>query len=161
MAKASRFAPEIIEKYINGKWWDKRALCDFWDKNAIDYPDEECLVCSDTRLTWLQAKQWIDRLALGLLELGIEKDDMLVIQFPNTAELFTLRVACEKTSILCLPVMTAFRHKEMEYILKQVEAVGLVIPWVFRDLNRSCRNFDISLSVGTKYPKGLFPLKRS
>ncbi|MDP2646257.1 MAG: AMP-binding protein [Desulfobacterales bacterium] len=135
MAKPTRYTPELIEKYYKEGWWDPRTSGDIWDENARNFPEEECLVDSRVRLTWSRAKQWIDRLALGFLRMGLEKDEMLVVQLPNSAELFTLRVACEKAGILCLPVLAAFRHKEMEYLLRQMGAAGVVIPGQFRNFD--------------------------
>jgi len=107
----------------------------FWKANARDYPDEEAVVDSRMRLTWRQANQWIDRLALGFRALGFRKDDMLVVQLPNSVELVLLRVACERAGLLCLPVLRTWRHSEMEYVLRRVEAAGVVIPWVARDFD--------------------------
>jgi non-ribosomal peptide synthetase component E (peptide arylation enzyme) len=122
----------MVEENVRKGIWSQSAIVDFWDRNAQLYPDREAVIDSRTRLTWAEAKLWIDRLALGLLELGIKKDEMLVVQLPNSVELCLLRLACEKTSILCLPVQRNLRQREMEYILKHTDAVAVVIPWKFR-----------------------------
>ncbi|UCG65252.1 MAG: AMP-binding protein [Deltaproteobacteria bacterium] len=135
MSRATRYTPEMIEEYTKNGYWDTTTLCDFWEKNAKEYPDREAIVDSKTRLTWSQAKQWIDRLALGFVELGIERDEMIVLQLPPMVEGFLLRVACEKVGILCLPAARTFRHAEMEYILNRVKPVGLVICHEFAGFN--------------------------
>lgn len=168
MAKPTRYTPELVEEYLKKGWWDHRTTCDFWDQNARESTDRECLVCGETRVTWSRAKQWIDRLAIGLMELGIGKDEMLVLQLPNSVELFTLRVACEKASILCLPLMTNFRQKEMAYILRQVNAVGVVIPRIFRDFDHFQMVRDIRPTlprlryiavIGEDVPEGTIPVR--
>ncbi len=135
MAKPTRYTPEMFAEYGEKGYWGTTTLADLWDRNARDYPDKEAVVDSKTRLTWAQAKQWINRLALGFLELGIKKGEVIVIQLPNCVELCLLRLACEKVGALCLPILRTFRHKEMEYLLNYTEAVGVVIPWVFRDFD--------------------------
>ncbi len=135
MAKATLYTPELIEEYTRKGYWDSTRLCDIWDRNAQTYPDKVALVDSKSRLTWAQAKLYIDRLALGLAESGIAKDELLAVQLPNTVELVLLRVACEKAGILCLPVMRTLRGTEMENILSRSEAVGLVVLREFRDYN--------------------------
>ena len=125
----------MFAEYGEKGYWGTTTLADLWDRNARDYPDKEAVVDSKTRLTWAQAKQWINRLALGFLELGIKKGEVIVIQLPNCVELCLLRLACEKVGALCLPILRTFRHKEMEYLLNYTEAVGVVIPWVFRDFD--------------------------
>ncbi|MDP2719640.1 MAG: AMP-binding protein [Dehalococcoidia bacterium] len=135
MAKATRYTPEFIKENLDKGYWTKTTYVDIWDRNAAEYPDKEAVVDSHTRLTWSQAKLWIDRVALGLLEMGFKKDEVLVVQLPNSVELTLLRVATEKAGILCLPLMRTFRHKEVEYALKYTEAAGVVVPVTFRDFD--------------------------
>ena len=129
MAKPSRFTPELEKEYLEKEYWSNTTLADFWDENARRYPHDEAILDSRTRLTWSQAKLWIDRLALGFLELGFRKDDVLVLQLPNSVELTLLRVASEKAGLICVPVLRTLRHAEIEYVLKFVNALGMVVPW--------------------------------
>ena len=135
MARASRYTKEMIEEYVKAGYWTRELTVDFWDRNAALYPDEEALVDSRNRLTWLQAKQRIDRLALGLLDLGFKKDEVLLTQLYNSVELNLIRLACEKAGILLAIVPYTFRHAELESVLKQVEAKGAFIPYEFRGFN--------------------------
>lgn len=135
MAKVSRYTNEMVDQYVKAGYWTRELTVDFWDRNASSYPDEEALVDSRNRLTWLQAKQRIDRLALGLLDLGFKKDDVLLIQLYNSVELNLIRLACEKAGILLAIVPYTFRHTELESVLKQVEAKGVFISYEFRGFN--------------------------
>ena len=135
MAKVSRYTNEMVDRYVKAGYWTRELTVDFWDRNASSYPDEEALVDSRNRLTWLQAKQRIDRLALGLLDLGFKKDDVLLIQLYNSVELNLIRLACEKAGILLAIVPYTFRHTELESVLKQVEAKGVFISYEFRGFN--------------------------
>lgn len=135
MAKATLYTREMIEKYTREGWWEPMTLSDYWDRNARDYPHKEALVDSRVRLTWAQAKTWVDRLALGFLELGLKKDQTVVIQLPSSVELLALRIACERAGLLNLPVLRTFRHTEMEHVLKYTEAEAVVIPWKLRDFD--------------------------
>ncbi len=125
------YSSEKIAKYTEKGYWGSVTIADIWNRNARDYPDKEAVVDSKTRLTWAQAKQWTDRFALGLLELGLKKDEMIVLQLPICAELNLLRVACEKAGVLSLTTPGALRHKEIEYIIGKTEAVGIVITKEF------------------------------
>ncbi|MDP2644767.1 MAG: AMP-binding protein [Desulfobacterales bacterium] len=167
MAKPVRFTPEIFARYGQLGYWSGERLSDFWDQNAASFPDSEALADARTRLTWQQAKKWIDRMALGLLELGFQKDDMLVIQLPNCVELVLLRVAAEKASLLCAPVLRTFRHKEMAYILDRVGASGVVIPWRYRgfdyfqmvrEIRRDLPGLKHIITVGKETPPGTISL---
>ncbi len=135
MAKATRYTDELIQEYTQRGFWDDTRLCDIWDRNAREFPDRAALSDSANRLTYGEANLWIDRLALGFIEQGLQKDDLVVVQLPNSVELTLLRVACEKAGLLCLPILRTLRHTEVEYILRVTEAAGIVIPHEFNGFN--------------------------
>ncbi|MFQ5827118.1 MAG: AMP-binding protein, partial [Dehalococcoidia bacterium] len=168
MAKPTRYTPQLIEEYTKRGYWEDTTFSKICDQNARDYPSKEALVDSRTRLTWAQVKQQMDRLALGFLELGIKRDEMIVVQLPNCVELWLLRVACEKAGLLCLPVVRTLRHREMEHILSYTEAVGLVIPWQFRgfdyyemiqEMRPALPNLKHLFVVGDRAPEGAIALE--
>ena len=135
MAKPTRYTPEMSEEYRKKGYWTSLTISDVWERNATDYPDKEAISDSRTRLTWREADQWIDRLAIGFMELGIAKDQMVVVQLPNSVELCLLRVACERAGVLCLPVLRTWRHSELSHVLGRTEAVAVVIPWKLRNFD--------------------------
>lgn len=135
MAKPTLYTPELIDYYVKTGYWKTITLSDIWEKNAQLYPDKEALVDSRHRLTWSQAKIWIDRLALGLLELGLRKDDVVVIQLPNCVELPLLRIACERAGLIHIPVVRVWRETEMGHVLQTSEAKAIVMPWKYRDFD--------------------------
>jgi len=135
MAKPTRYTPELMAEYTEKGYWEPMTLSGLWDRNARDYPQKGAIVDSKTRLTWAEAKQWIDRMALGFLEHGINRDELVVLQLVNSVELGLTRVACEKAGILCLPVLRTLRERDMGYILKHTGAAGVVIPDEFRGFN--------------------------
>lgn len=135
MAKPTRYTAELIAEYAKKGYWKAKTLSEWWDFNAERYPQKEAIVDSRTRLTWSEAKRWIDRMALGFLEKGLKRDDLVVIQMTNFVELCLARVACEKAGVLCLPLLRSLRENDMEYILKRNKAKALVIRDEFRDYN--------------------------
>jgi non-ribosomal peptide synthetase component E (peptide arylation enzyme) len=97
-------------------------------------------------LSWAEAKAWTDRLALRLVQLGLERDDVLVVQLPNSVELPLVRVACEKAGVLCLPLPRTLRHAEMRHCLGFTEAAAVVLPWRYHD-------FDYIAMIGELQPE--------
>lgn len=132
MATPTRYTPGQIEDLYRTGQWLRMSLGDVWDNNAREIPDREAVVDSHRRETWESAKWVIDNMARGMLRMGFEKDDVLVVQLPNSVELVLLRVACEKAAVLCLPVMINLRQREVERILAAVKARGMVIPLDYR-----------------------------
>jgi non-ribosomal peptide synthetase component E (peptide arylation enzyme) len=132
--KPVRYDREEIERNLKEGYWDKTILSDYWDKNAKQWPNKEALVDSiGTRLTWAQAKQRIDRIALALVkDLRLERDARLMVQLPNCVEQVLVRLACEKAGILSIAEMTTFRQTEIKEIASLTQAVGIVIPKEYR-----------------------------
>lgn len=135
MPRGILYTPKLIEEYSGKGYWTEATLSECWDARAKQYPDREAILDSTTRLTWSQAKQRIDRYALGFADLGIKRDEVIVIQLPPSVELFLLRVACEKAGILGVVATRTLRHREMEYIINKARPVALVIPFEFAGFN--------------------------
>lgn len=133
--RASRFSDDLLAEYTRRGYWSDSILSDFWEYNALHYPDKEAVVDSRSRFTWSQANVWITRVALGLIELGLNKDDLVVLQLPNNAELLLLRVACEKAGLLCLPILPTYRHGELARIIEYNNAKAFIIPWRFKNFD--------------------------
>lgn len=135
MAKPSLFTPEMIKKYTTEGFWKSVTFSDFWEKNAREHPDKVAISDSRTRLTWKEAVQLINRIALSFVGLGLEKDQVVVMQLPSCVELVLLHRACEKAGLLRLQAAYNLRQKEMAYILSHTEARVVVIPGVYRNFD--------------------------
>ncbi|MEE8472277.1 MAG: AMP-binding protein [Dehalococcoidia bacterium] len=131
MAIPSRITQEMIDHYQKEGYWDTTTFAQIWDRNAIQYGDRVALVDGRHRLTWADCKQWIDRMALGFLERGMKRDDVMVAQLPNYVEMNLARVACEKAGLIFIQALRNLRHREMEYIIKYTDTVGIIMPWKF------------------------------
>lgn len=136
--KPIRFDERLAEKYVKEGYWDAKAILpDYWESNAQKWPDKEALVDSrGTRLTWQQAVQKMNRIALALVkDLKLNRDDCLIVQLPNMAEHILARIACEKAGIIAIAIQPTFRHTEVKWIAGQIKAAGIVIPQQYRDFD--------------------------
>jgi len=134
--KPIRYDEAEVKKYTEKGWWTEELLSDFWYRNAEKYPAREALV--DTlgrRLTFAEVKEQIKRIALGLIDLGLNKDDRIGIQLPNCVEGFLTRLACERAGIISIALMQVYRHVELTEILGRIEAKAVVIPWKYRNFD--------------------------
>ena len=133
MAKPTRLTQEMIDAYIARGFWDERGIGDILRQNAERWPDQEAVVDSNMRLTWSELNQVVNAVAVGLLKMGMERDQALVAQIPTSALTVILLLACHKAGILCcFPPMT-FRHKELTHILKTLNAAAVVTPMEYRN----------------------------
>ncbi|MFC1950827.1 AMP-binding protein [Chloroflexota bacterium] len=142
---------------------------DFEEANAEKYPYKEALVDSRNRLTFLQIKQKSDRLASGFIELGLKRDQRIVIQIPNMVEYYVVRAALKKAGLLGLYTMMTLRPKEIEFACKQTEAVGVVTIAEFNGFNYFNMIAEIRLGlpdlkhvfiVGDQVPEGAISITK-
>ena len=115
-------------------WWGDITLDDLFRKHVKAHPDTEALVDpfnapdivggKAERLTWRQTADAVARLAAVLTDHGIGKDDVLVVQLPNIAELSIAYLACLRLGIIVSPAPVQYREHELGYIIERTDAVA-------------------------------------
>ncbi|MFQ5826687.1 MAG: (2,3-dihydroxybenzoyl)adenylate synthase, partial [Dehalococcoidia bacterium] len=108
---------------------------DILQNTASKYPEKEALVDPRDRVTYAQLAQRADRLALGLLEIGIQKGDRIIVQLPNCIEFVYVFFALAKIGALGVLALRQHRGREIGYLASMSEAVGIVAPGRFRDFD--------------------------
>jgi non-ribosomal peptide synthetase component E (peptide arylation enzyme) len=127
---------------------------DFCDRNAVEMGAREAVVDRNRRLTWSQVKQLSDTLAVSLFQLGLKRDDKILVQLPNCAELFLTRLGCEKAGLRLITVTPTFRTAELAPIIRFTRPHAAIIPHVYRgvdylDLLQSARSEELGLILIT------------
>jgi fatty-acyl-CoA synthase len=113
--KAEDFGIELLNVTIG----------DLLDERSISQADREALVYSypeiglNQRLNYRQYREESDRLANGLLALGIDKGEHISIWAPNVPEWPILMMAAAKIGAVLVTVNTNYRTQELEYVLRQ------------------------------------------
>ena len=135
MAKPLRHTQEMIEEFVSKGYWDCISIADELEKFAKIYPSKEALIDSEKRLSWSQLNQLSNSLALGFLQSGFEKDDVVIIQIPSSVWTITFMMAFQKTGIIYAISPITLRHREMSHIIKKLKAKGLIIYTEYRNFN--------------------------
>lgn len=125
----------IREMKLKG-WWGDQTLDDLFRKHVAAHPDSEALVdplnAADVvggqpdRLNWRETAHAVDRLAAVLVEHGITKDKVVVIQLPNIAELSIAYLACLRLGVIASPAPVQYRESELAYIIDKTDAVAAI-----------------------------------
>ena len=63
----------------------------------------------------------VDRVALGLLELGLGKGDVISIQLPNWNEFIILHYAATRIGAITNPLIPIYRDREIGYMVGMAE----------------------------------------
>ncbi|OHV40414.1 cyclohexanecarboxylate-CoA ligase [Parafrankia soli] len=104
----------------------------FWgllDDAARRVPDAVVLADDHGRsLTTAALRDAAGRAAAGLHGHGVEPGDVVSWQLPTTLEAVVLLAACARLGAVQNPVIPAFRHREVGFIVRQVSARLVVVP---------------------------------
>jgi non-ribosomal peptide synthetase component E (peptide arylation enzyme) len=147
-----RHAPDLPQKIA--ALMPLMTAADFCDRNAAEFGAREALIDRNRRLTWSEVKQLSDRLALSLLQLDLMHDAKVLVQLPNCAELFLIRLACEKAGIRLVTVTPTFSLAELAPIMRFTQPQAAIIPKLYQgvdylDLLQAARTEALRLIIMT------------
>jgi fatty-acyl-CoA synthase len=104
------------------------------DRVTATYPERPALVAraQGVRMTYRQLHAEVERVAAGLLAVGLERGDRIGIWAPNRAEWVLLQFAAPKAGLILVNINPAYRTHELEYSLNMVGCRALVLPRRFK-----------------------------
>ena len=114
--------------------WPDRLPIDDFDAAVSKYPDRIAFVGvnsalrQEVRLTYAELAERVDKVAAGLVRLGIGKGDVVAFQLPNWCEFTALFFACNRIGAAANPLMPIFRQREMRFMLGFADAKVVFVP---------------------------------
>jgi fatty-acyl-CoA synthase len=98
------------------------------------FPDREALVVpfQDVRLTYTELAREVDRVARGLVAMGIEQGDRVGIWSPNCAEWVLVQYATAQVGVILVNINPAYRTHEVQYALQQSGCRMLIAATEFK-----------------------------
>ncbi len=122
------YKEEDARKYLQKGWWRGITLGDLLDRTADFHPDKEAFVDRTSRYTYSQAREKVDRLALGLMRLGIKPLDRVLVQLPNWNEFVFAYFACQKIGAITVLLIERYRHYEIDRLIRLTGATAWIVP---------------------------------
>lgn len=102
-------------------------------RQARERPEALALIAGGVRLTWREAKEWVDRATGWFLALDLPRGAPVVGWLPNSVEWYLVRWACEQAGLFWVPVPTSQGSRELTSIIERVRPAILLSPGRFRD----------------------------
>jgi acyl-CoA synthetase (AMP-forming)/AMP-acid ligase II len=125
-----------IAEYTDRGWWGTTTLWDLFQQQVAQRPDAEAVVDAANRadfahgeaqrLTWSQLSDAVDRFCRVLLDTGIRRDEILLMQLPNGVEQYIVYLSCARLGIVVTPVPVQYRENELDHILAHTQAAAVV-----------------------------------
>ena len=125
------------------------------EENARKHPDRDALIYSDRDLkySYRELNARVDRVAKGMLALGIGKGDHVGIWATNVPDWLTIFYATARIGAVLVTVNTSYRPSELEYVMQQSDMKALFLIDGYRDTDYVQAVYDLVPELKTM-PKG-------
>jgi len=138
---------ERINQYEQDGPWGDTTLLDQFSETVDNAPNREAVVDPPNagelagrdpeRLTYAEFDERVDGLAAGLRERGVGKDDIVVVQLPNTWELAALYLAIARAGGVISPLPVQWRQHELKYVTDLLDVELFVTIGEFKGFNHA------------------------
>ncbi|MFH0917274.1 MAG: AMP-binding protein [bacterium] len=164
------YREDDAEEYAKRRWWSGLTFGDLLDRAADIHPCKEAFVDTENRLTYARARENADRLAIGLMGLGIKPLDRVMLQLPNWSEFVSAYFACQKIGAITLMLIDRYRQHEIERLAEIAGATAWIVPLrygktdflpIIQDVRRQCPQIARVITVrGEVDQPGFWSLER-
>ncbi|WP_250574822.1 AMP-binding protein [Nonomuraea sediminis] len=118
----------MSEEYRRNGWWRSETFLDDLKRHVATSPDKSVLISRRVAdgvtddITYAELDRLTDRIAHGLIRLGVRPGDFVAVQLPNRKETLPLTLACIKIGARIAPQMQLYRHRELDFMIRLTEA---------------------------------------
>jgi len=114
-----------------------KTIGQFFDMACQQHAGQEALLVRHQGIRWsyAQLQEQVDRLACGLIRLGLKPGERIGIWSQNNAEWVLTQFATAKAGLVMVNINPAYRRSELEYALNKVECKALIASPSFKSSN--------------------------
>jgi long-chain acyl-CoA synthetase len=106
-------------------------------RNALFYPDRECLIFGDERMTFGTFNSRVNQLVNALIAMGLKKRDVIGVLSWNSAKYLEISAAAMKGGFILSPFNTRLNEKELGYLVNYSKAKVLFVGEEHMDMART------------------------
>ena len=96
-------------------------------------PDGEIIICSDERIRWKDLVPRVFKIAQGLVNLGVKKDDKVIFMFHNTPAFFEINFGIQVAGAVPCPMNYRFVPSEVAYQGNHSDAVAFFFDAIWQE----------------------------
>jgi long-chain acyl-CoA synthetase len=115
-------------------------LSDMVVEQAARQPDAEAVVFEETRLTYGQLNERVNRLANGVRSLGLRRASHVALLLENCHQYLEAYYALSKAGMVAVPLNWRLSDEELRYIVDHSESVALIADEAHADTALSLRD---------------------
>ena len=122
--RVTRYPPEAVNRYRGAGYWGSLPIAAEFRAVAARVPGREAIVAPDGRLTYRELDQQADRLALGLVQLGLRPGQAVILQLGNRLMSVVAWYGLLKAGLVPVCSLTAHRAHEIGAVSRKTGAVA-------------------------------------
>jgi fatty-acyl-CoA synthase len=117
-----------------------QTIGNYFDRTCAQFPDQEALIVRHQQIRWTyrELQTEVNRLATGLLALGIAPGDRVGIWGANSFEWVMVQYATAKIGAIMVCINPAYRLYELEYALNKVACRTIICAERFKSSDYLC-----------------------
>jgi 2,3-dihydroxybenzoate-AMP ligase len=130
-----RFPDEFAARYRAKGYWEDRSLASVWEEACARFADRVAVIDGERSATFAELNETATRLALNLLDEGLQPLDRVVVLLPNVIEFAYLYLALQKIGVIPIMALPVHRYHEVSQFVALLGAVGIIAPDTARDFS--------------------------
>lgn len=144
---------ENADDYHRKGWWRDETLLDDFLRNVVEYPDKLAVISDHADqeqevLTFGELGELVDRIAGGLIEVGVLPGEVVSFQLPNWWQFIALYLACARIGAVTNAILPILRGREVRFILQRTQSRLFLVP----DSYRGFDYVDMACDVQSELP---------
>jgi long-chain acyl-CoA synthetase len=92
-------------------------IADNLDRAAKQFPDKPAIMAEDRTLTYRDLREYVDRVAHGLVSQGVQPGDRVALFLPNIPEFAVAYFAAQKVGAVAVAVNVMLTSEEVRYVV--------------------------------------------
>lgn len=147
--------PTIHERYRAEGWWRDGTILDDLRTAVRATPDRPAVIChhldggaTDT-VTYAELSRSVERIAAGLVGLGVKPGDVVTVQLPNSWQFIAVSLACARIGAAIGPIVPIMRRREVEFAMRLTGSPVYIAAAEFRGFSYADMSAEVADAVPT------------
>ncbi|MBD1371005.1 (2,3-dihydroxybenzoyl)adenylate synthase [Hazenella sp. IB182357] len=131
LAGCTAWPLEIANAYRQADCWRDETFGSMLRNRAQIYGDRIAITSENQHVSYRELDAKVDQLVTGFVNLGIRKNDRVIVQLPNDIEFFQVCFALFRLGALPVLALPTHRYNEISYFSQFAGAVAYVVPQTY------------------------------
>ena len=119
---------EFATRYRARGYWRGETFSSFLRERGRELPEHIAVVGGGQRWTFSELEERAEKVARGLLALGLKPGDRVVVQLPNIPEFLSVVFGLFRARLIPVYALPAHRIVEIVHFARTAEARGYIVP---------------------------------